>query len=59
MTEADLAEARANLADPTFFDLSPAFIGAWGRRSASSIRDQTERTSSSPSAVKISSRSAS
>jgi len=24
--------ARALLADPEFWDLSPAFVGAWGRK---------------------------
>jgi hypothetical protein len=28
----ELNSARALLADPGFWDLSPAFIGSWGRR---------------------------
>jgi hypothetical protein len=29
---AELDAARALLADPAFWDLSPAFVGAWGRK---------------------------
>jgi SAM-dependent methyltransferase len=31
-TDADIAEARSLLADPGFWDLSPAFVSTWGHR---------------------------
>jgi hypothetical protein len=31
-TSEELDSARTLLGDPEFWDLSPAFIGAWGRR---------------------------
>jgi len=31
LTDAEVDAARALLADPAFWDLSPAFVGAWGR----------------------------
>jgi hypothetical protein len=32
MTDAELDAADELLDDPDFWDLSPAFVGAWGRR---------------------------
>jgi len=32
ITDQQIDDARALLADPEFWDLSPAFVGAWGRR---------------------------
>jgi len=34
LSDDELDTARARLADPEFWDLSPAFVGAWGRRPA-------------------------
>lgn len=32
LSNGEIDDARALLADPAFWDLSPAFVGAWGRR---------------------------